>query len=136
MARNNEVDASAINIIRSGTEITGDIICKGDIRIDGKLFGNLTSEGKVVVGENGLVQGNVECAYATISGDMKVNITVNELLTLKSTANLVGEITTNKLQIEPGANFSGSCKMGAVVKGIENAKQAINSKGNETAKTA
>ena len=41
MARNNEVDASAINIIRSGTEIHGDIICKGDIRIDGKLIGNL-----------------------------------------------------------------------------------------------
>lgn len=135
MARNNEVDASAINIIRSGTEITGDIVCKGDIRIDGKLFGNLKSEGKVVVGENGLIQGTVECAYATISGDMKVNITVNELLTLKSTANLVGEITTNKLQIEPGANFSGSCKMGAVVKGIEN-NHSMNNKGNETSKTA
>jgi cytoskeletal protein CcmA (bactofilin family) len=136
MARNNEVDASAINIIRSGTEITGDIICKGDIRIDGKLYGNLKSEGKVVVGENGLVQGNVECAFATISGDMKVNITVNELLTLKSTANLVGEITTNKLQIEPGANFSGSCKMGAVVKGIENNNHSSNSKGNGASKTA
>lgn len=136
MARNNEVDASAINTIRSGTEITGDIICKGDIRIDGKLFGNLKSEGKVVVGENGLVQGNVECAYATISGDMKVNLIVNELLTLKSTANIVGEITANKLQIEPGANFTGSCKMGAVVKGLENSKHSMNKKGNETSKTA
>jgi cytoskeletal protein CcmA (bactofilin family) len=135
MARNNEVDASAINIIRSGTEITGDITCKGDIRIDGKLYGNLKSEGKVVVGENGLVQGNVECVHATISGDMKVNITVNELLTLKSTANLVGEITTNKLQIEPGANFSGSCKMGAVVKGLDN-NHSMNNKGSEASKTA
>jgi len=123
MARNNDVDASSINIIRSGTEINGDISCKGDIRIDGKLIGNLKSEGKVVVGENGLVEGTIECAYATISGGLKVNIKVNELLTLKSTANLVGEIATNKLQIEPGANFSGSCKMGAVIKGIENGKK-------------
>jgi|SRR5690554_1739191 len=123
MAKNNDVDASAINIIRNGTEITGDIICKGDIRIDGKLIGNLKSEGKVVVGENGIVEGSVKCAYATISGGMKVNITVNELLTLKSTANLVGEISANKLQIEPGANFSGNCKMGAVIKGIEDGKK-------------
>ena len=123
MARNNEIDASAINIIRSGTEIKGDIICKGDIRIEGKLFGNLQTEGKLVVGESGVIEGNVECANATISGGMKVNINVNELLELKSTANLVGEIVTNKLQIEPGANFSGSCKMGAVIKGIEEKRE-------------
>ena len=120
MARNNEADSSAINIIRTGTEISGDINCKEDIRIDGKLFGNLKSAGKVVVGEGGLIDGTVECAHATIFGDIKGTITVNELLGLKSTANLVGDITTNKLQIEPGANFSGSCKMGAVIKGIKN----------------
>lgn len=123
MARNNEIDASAINIIRSGTEINGDINCKGDIRIEGKLIGNLKTEGKLVVGESGVIEGNIECSNATISGGMKVNINVEELLILKSTANLVGEIVTNKLQIEPGANFSGSCKMGAVVKGIEDKRE-------------
>lgn len=133
MARNNEVDASSINIIRNGTELTGDIVCKGDIRIDGKLVGNLKADGKVVVGENGIVEGNIECAYATLSGGLKVNITVNELLTLKSTANLVGEIVTNKLQIEPGANFSGSCKMGAVIKGIDDGKSRQENKREKTA---
>ena len=121
MARNNqEVDASVINIIRSGTEIKGDIICKGDIRIDGKVVGNLRSEGKVVVGENGVIEGEVDCLNATISGGLKVKIRVKELLSLKSTANLLGEIEAGKLQIEPGANFSGSCQMGAVVKGLNN----------------
>lgn len=129
---NNEVDASAINIIRNGTEIKGDIVCNGDIRIDGKLVGTLKSEGKVVVGENGLVEGEVECQNATISGGLKVTIKVHELLTLMSTANLVGEINTNKLQIEPGANFSGSCKMGAVVKGLKDGKE----KGEGREKTA
>lgn len=121
MARYNDSDSS-INIIRSGTEINGDINCRGDIRIDGKLVGNLISDGKVVVGEEGVVEGNIKCANATISGGVKVNIQVNELLSLKSTANLVGEINTNKLMIEPGANFSGSCKMGAVIKGIDEGK--------------
>lgn len=128
MARNNEMEASAINIVRTGTEITGDINCKGDIRIDGKLHGNLNSEGKVVVGENGLIEGTINCAYADISGNVKANINVNELLILKSTANLVGEIVTNKLQIEPGANFSGSCKMGAVIKGLENGRSKAQEK--------
>lgn len=119
MAKNNDVDVSAINTIRNGTEIKGDISCKGDIRIDGRLIGNLKSEGKVVIGENGFVEGSIDCINATVSGSLKVNITVNELLFLKSTANLVGEIVTNKIQIEPGANFSGNCKMGAVIKGME-----------------
>lgn len=122
MARITNETENSINIIRGGTEIKGDIICKGDIRIDGKLIGNLVSEGKVVVGEQGVVEGTIKCANATISGGVKVNIVVNELLSLKSTANLVGEISTNKLQIEPGANFSGNCKMGAVIKGIDEGK--------------
>ncbi|MBL4707871.1 MAG: polymer-forming cytoskeletal protein [Flavobacteriales bacterium] len=126
MARNNEADSSAINTIRTGTEIKGDINCKEDIRIDGKLFGNLKSAGKVVVGENGLIEGTIECAYATIFGDIKGTTNVNELLSLKSTANLVGDIITNKLQIEPGANFSGTCKMGAVIKGLENGQRGKN----------
>lgn len=123
MARNNEADSTATNMIRVGTEITGDINCKEDIRIDGKLFGNLKSAGKVVIGEKGLIEGTIECTYATVFGDIKGTVNVNELLTLKSTANLVGDIVTNKLQIEPGANFSGSCKMGAVIKGLENGKR-------------
>jgi len=133
MARNTNDTESSINIIRSGTEIQGDIRCKGDIRIDGKLIGNLVSEGKVVVGEQGVVEGTIKCANATISGGVKVNIAVNELLSLKATANLVGEISTNKLQIEPGANFSGNCKMGAVIKGIDERKGEKEERKEKTA---
>ena len=76
-------------------------------------------DGKVVVGQGGLIEGTINCNNADISGSLKVSITVKDLLTLKSSSNLVGDINTGKLQIEPGANFSGNCKMGAVVKGIE-----------------
>lgn len=123
MARNNETDTSSINIIRQGTEIVGDISCKGDIRIDGKLKGTLNCEGKVVVGQGGIIEGTVQCKNADISGALKVNITVKELLSLKASANIVGDINANKLQIEPGANFSGNCKMGAVVKGLDNGNE-------------
>lgn len=123
MARNNEIESPAINIIRKGTEIKGDVTCSGDIRIDGSLKGSLISEGKVVVGETGVIDGNVTCKNADISGTIKAKLTVKELLQLKSTANIVSDINTNKLSIEPGATFTGSCNMGTVVKGIKHEEQ-------------
>lgn len=116
MAKNYDQDSPSINIIRSGTEITGDVKCAGDIRIDGKLTGTLKSEGKVVVGKSGYVEGEINCHNADISGKVHARIAVQELLQLKSTANLEGEIQTKKLAIEPGAKFTGACNMGAEVK--------------------
>jgi len=58
---NSNVNESLINIIGAGTEITGQIVTKGDLRIDGKLKGDLFSEGRIVVGETGEVDGAVEC---------------------------------------------------------------------------
>jgi len=120
MAKNNEIESPAINIIRKGTVIKGDVICSGDIRIDGILSGKLNSEGKVVVGETGKIEGEIICRNADISGTIKAKLTVKELLQLKSTANIVSDINTNKLSIEPGATFTGSCNMGTVVNGIKN----------------
>lgn len=120
MAKTQDADAAAINIIRKGTTIKGDINCVGDIRIDGVLKGKLISEGKVVVGTTGSIEGEINCKNADISGTINAQLVVKELLLLKSTANIVGDIKTNKLSIEPGANFTGSCNMGGVVKGIKN----------------
>lgn len=120
MARNNEVESPAINIIRKGTEIKGDVTCSGDIRIDGVLKGNLNSEGKVVVGSEGVIEGEIVCRNADVSGTIKAKLVVKELLQLKATANIVSDINTNKLSIEPGATFTGSCNMGTVVSAIKN----------------
>lgn len=106
------------NQIFAGTVITGEISSNNDIRIDGTVIGTLNCKGKVVLGANGRVEGNVNCLTADISGTIHGNINVTELLNLKNTANLLGDMVTNKLAIEPGANFTGSCSMGALVKEI------------------
>jgi cytoskeletal protein CcmA (bactofilin family) len=103
--------APSINLLGSGTEVTGDICSNGDIRIDGILNGSIKSTGKVVVGATGRVDGEIFCLNADISGEVTARIKVSELLSLKSTARLVGDIITNKLAIEPGAEFTGACKM-------------------------
>ena len=110
----------AVNMIGAGTVITGDITSKGDIRVDGALNGSVKTEGKVVLGQDGVIEGDVVCRDADIAGTLKAKITVSQLLTLKASAKLNGDIITNKLAIEPGASFTGSCSMGAVIKDIKN----------------
>ena len=110
-----------INTIGAGTIITGDIQSKGDIRLDGVLKGSVNTSGKVVLGKEGIIEGDVVCNSADISGTLKAKITVSQLLSLKATAKLNGDIITNKLSIEPGAAFTGSCSMGAVIKDIKDA---------------
>jgi len=112
---------AAVNMIGAGTIITGNIVSKGDIRIDGTLKGSVNTEGRVVLGREGMIEGDVICEDADISGTIKAKITVSQLLSLKTSAKLSGDIITNKLSIEPGAAFSGSCSMGAVIKDLNDA---------------
>lgn len=106
-----EENNSSINVISSGTTITGDVECSCDLRIDGNIKGNVKSRAKVVIGQSGIIDGDINCKSIEIEGNVKANVTVTDLLSLKSTANLVGNICAGKLAIEPGANFAGNCKM-------------------------
>ena len=119
MSRANDKSNGAVNAIGQGSTIKGDIITEGDLRIDGSLIGTINTKGRLVLGETGLVEGEVICQNALIAGTVKARIQVTELLSLKASANLQGDIITNKLSIEPGANFTGSCSMGASIKNIK-----------------
>jgi len=113
MAKNIQPETNGvINIIGNGTKITGNIETSGDIRIDGSLVGNLSTQGKVVIGATGNIEGEVICVNSDVSGQLKGKIAVKELLSLKATAKIFGDISTNKLAIEPNAVFTGTCDMG------------------------
>lgn len=116
MAKNNIVETPTVNTIGKGTSIKGDVRSNGDFRIDGELKGSIHSDGKIVIGASGMVDGEINCLNADISGTVKANINVRELLSLKSSCNVNGDIVTNKLAIEPGARFSGTCSMDEGVK--------------------
>lgn len=111
MAKVIETEQKQLNNIGAGTNINGDIDCSGDIRIDGNLIGNLKVKGKIVVGASGFIKGEVFCKNSQIEGKIEGKITVSELLSLKSTSSILGDIQTQKLSIEPGANFTGNCNM-------------------------
>jgi cytoskeletal protein CcmA (bactofilin family) len=111
MAKQPETDHTSINLVGTGTTIKGEIFSNGDIRIDGTILGTVESKGKVIVGNTGVVEGDIICQNADFSGQIKARVEVSELLTLKASSKLFGEIVTSKLAIEPGAIFTGSCTM-------------------------
>lgn len=117
MAKSNTTEnAPSINFLGNGTTIKGDIKSNGDFRIDGYLIGSIHSKGKVVIGTSGKVEGEIICQNADVSGAIHAKIVVHDLLTLKASAKLNGDIFTSKLAIEPGAKFTGTCNMNDIPK--------------------
>lgn len=102
----------ATNTITTGTSIEGIINASSDVRIDGNLKGTLSCSGRVIVGPQGTITGDVNCQNAVIEGTFSGNLKVTEILNIKETAKVDGEIVTGKLQIHPGAVFNGNCSMG------------------------
>jgi cytoskeletal protein CcmA (bactofilin family) len=111
MGKQTESNMGAVNLIASTTVIKGDIVTDSDIRIDGKLEGSLQSKGRLIIGQTGSIHGEITCRSAEIEGIADGKITVAELLSLKTTSKLHGEVVTGQLMIEPGAHFTGQCKM-------------------------
>lgn len=111
--------ANAVNLIASGTSVTGDIKSESGIRIDGQLKGKINIRGKVVIGNPGQVNGDISCKQIEVSGLVNGNIHAAELVSLKSSAKINGEIVTKKLAIEPGAVFTGTCRMDGVQDGTQ-----------------
>ncbi len=106
------------NRIVDGTTITGDIVSQADFRLDGKLVGNFTSAGKIVIGPAASVNGDIKCKNADIEGSFNGRIEVEELLTVKAKATITGDVVTGKLAVEPGAGFTATCVMRDSVKQI------------------
>jgi cytoskeletal protein CcmA (bactofilin family) len=101
-----------INIINEGTVIKGDIVANGDIRIDGELIGNIGAKGRLVIGPNGKIEGEIDCNNIEVSGYIKGKVKVSEMLTMKASARIFGELMAGKLSVEPGSLFTGTCTMG------------------------
>lgn len=118
------VQEPARNLIGEGTEFVGDIISQGDFRIDGKVEGVIKTEGRVIVGKNGNIKGEIYCANADFEGTFSGELEVHSLLTLKATAIISGNVSVGKLMVEPGAEFNASCTMkGAVKELVSDGKQ-------------
>lgn len=111
--QNSQPGSFSASIIAVGNTISGNIEATGDIRIDGTIKGNVFSKAKVLIGAEGVVEGNINCREADINGQVFGNINTQELLHLKGNAAVSGDIHTARLFIEPTVSFNGQCHMGA-----------------------
>ena len=106
-----ETPSSQQNIIAQDTKIVGDIVSKGPFRIDGQVEGHIRTQGKVVVGKSGFVNGTIEGTNADFEGSFSGKLKLSGTLTLKSSAYIQGEVEVGKLAVEPGATFNATCNM-------------------------
>jgi cytoskeletal protein CcmA (bactofilin family) len=123
-----ENKVSERNIIGKNTQISGDIISEGDFRIDGTLEGTIKTNGRVIIGESGFVKGKVECANADIEGKFSGELIVSNILTVKTSANINGDVIIGKLSVEPGASFNATCAMKGAVKELNKNEQRAKGK--------
>lgn len=99
-------------VISTGTKIDGDFHAEGDMRLDGTITGNLSCGGRLVIGEQGKVEGKVLSKNANINGQVKGEIEIKETLILTSTAFINGDIRTKYIRVELGAIHNGACQVG------------------------
>ena len=100
------------NSLVQGTSVEGTVYADKDIRIDGTLKGTLTCKGKVIIGPTGYITGDISCENAVIEGRFEGILIVSDVLHVKETAKIDGDVTTQKLVVQPGSIFNVKCKMG------------------------
>jgi len=107
--KNREEQQRSFNLIAAGTDINGNITTSGDLRIDGRIAGDVSCTAKLVIGENGIVIGNIRCQSGEVSGAVEGQIIAIDTLQLNQTAIVKGDITSMQFIVESGATITGHC---------------------------
>ena len=96
---------SDLNKMSKGTAFKGDIVSDGDFRIDGRFEGTITTSGRIVIGVDGRLDGTVQCLSIDVEGALNGTVNASEVLSVKKTGRVSGQVTTGKLSVELGAVF-------------------------------
>ncbi len=99
-------------IISKGVKIEGKITSSGNIRIDGEIQGDIFSESNITIGEDAIVNGQINAIVITIGDEVSGIVRAKDKLILDPKSNLKGDIFAKILVIEEGAKFDGKCKTG------------------------
>ncbi len=99
-------------VIAKGTVIEGKITTSENIRIDGKIIGELRCEKKLVMDAGGIVEGSIFATESTIKGKVEGKVTIQNTLHLLDSSFIKGDIKAKKLHVEEGAKYDGKCLIG------------------------
>ncbi len=101
-----------VNMIGAGTVLEGTLTAQSDVRVSGKIIGQVQVEGKVIVAHEGTIDGELSAAHADVAGTVLGEIDAADRVVLRSSARVEGNIKTARLVMEEGALFDGKCVMG------------------------
>ena len=128
-------NSNSATLVSAGTTVNGDLRSENDLRVDGTIQGNVFCSAKIIIGASGVVEGNIECVQADISGRIVGDIDARELLQLHDKCQVEGNIKAGKLQVEPTAIFNGRCQMSADNNGAGSRKGAGKHEARPAAET-
>lgn len=123
-----------INMIGEGTVLEGTLRAESDVRVSGRVVGQLDVQGRAIIAQEGTIEGEITATNADIAGSVQGEIRVEERLVLKSTARVDGDIMTDRIVVEEGARFTGECKMGEDAR-VERSREQRASSWSETSAT-
>lgn len=104
--------ADSTCVITSDTFFKGSFTCDTDLRVDGRILGEVDASKRVVVGDDGVIEGDVKANHMVVQGDVKGNILVQGDLFLSASARVVGDVQASQIQMEEGAIIEGVLKIG------------------------
>ena len=111
MADNMNTTGSSKNVLNSDVEIKGNIKFSGELTLDGKLEGEIHTDGTLQLGDNAVINGNINAQSVVVRGKVHGNINVREKIEIKSKAELFGDIRASKLVIEEGVTYVGKTEV-------------------------
>jgi cytoskeletal protein CcmA (bactofilin family) len=98
-------------LLGRGSKFEGKLTFEGTVQIDGEFYGDISSEGELIVGETAKIEGTMQVSSASISGEVVGTITTTGTLELRPTARVTGELNVESLVVARGAYFDGQVKM-------------------------
>ncbi len=120
--RNENFSNNDVTLIGPGVILEGKLESKGNVRIDGKVKGNIHAKGNITIGENGEIEGEVTSMRITVGGKISGKVIAEEKIILESKSVLVGDLFTKILEVQAGAKFDGNSKMSSTESTIKNSK--------------
>jgi cytoskeletal protein CcmA (bactofilin family) len=104
--------AATRNVLSTDVEIKGTVKFTNDLVVDGKIEGEISSDGNLTIGENARIKAEVKTATIVVYGKVHGNLSATDRIELKASAEVVGDIKTKTLSIEAGAIFVGKSTVG------------------------
>ena len=109
--KSDEAGGDLNGFLDSGSHIQGELSFENTFRVDGKITGTVRSKGDLVVGEGGVIDGEIEAGRIYVSGTVKGQVKARERVEIGISGRVEADLTTPALVIEDGAFFQGRCSM-------------------------